>query len=114
MEMKDVEMMKTKFEIGDVVVIPMELAGLTHERKEAMVAEVVGKYRHFFNIKYKIVKHDYKDKYVVDVNDVIGTFVLINGSPEVFEDSTFEQSILWKDANKVKNISALVSISKTA
>lgn len=58
-----------KIRIGDIVIIPAELAELTHEEKGTQIAEVVGLYNHFFNVKYEI---------------------------------GFQQSILWKDVNKVK------------
>lgn len=114
MEKKDLEMMKTKFEVGDIVVVPVSLAGLTHDKKVPMVAEVVGKYRHFFNIKYKIVKREYERKCKLNITDNVGTYVLLNGNPEMFKDSTFEQSILWKDANKVRNVTSLVAMGISA
>lgn len=49
---KDVEKFMYKFQLGDIVVIPKELAELTHEEKGSQIAEVVGFYRRFFNVKY--------------------------------------------------------------
>ena len=43
-----------KINIGDIVIISSELAGLTHEEKGKQIAEVVGIYPHFFNVKYEI------------------------------------------------------------
>ena len=64
-----------KIRINDVVVVPKELTGLTHDKKESMIAEVVGIYRNFFNVRY--------------------------------EDSTWQQSIMWKDVDKVRNLTTL-------
>lgn len=61
-----------KFQVGDVVVIPKELAMLTHEEKSSQIAEVVGLYKRFFNIKYL--------------------------------DLPYEQSIQYKDADKVHKL----------
>ena len=48
----DIKTFMNKFKVGDIVVIPKELAELTHEEKGTQIAEVVGLYRNFFNIKY--------------------------------------------------------------
>lgn len=69
MTLKDIELFKNKFNVGDIISIPEELARLTHEAHKDQLAEVVGKYRHFFNVKYL--------------------------------DMPYEQSIQYKDANKV-------------
>lgn len=69
MTLKDIELFKNKFNVGDIISIPDELAHLTHEARGSQFAEVVGKYRHFFNVKYL--------------------------------DLPYEQSIQYKDANKV-------------
>jgi hypothetical protein len=69
MTLKDIELFKNKFNVGDIISIPEELVRLTHEAHKDQVAEVVGKYRHFFNVKYL--------------------------------DLPYEQSIQYKDANKV-------------
>ena len=45
--------MKTNIKIGDIVIVPKELSGLTHDKKESMLAEVVGIYRNFFNVRYE-------------------------------------------------------------
>ena len=71
---KDIERFKTKFKVGDIVVIPKELAHLTHVEDKEQLAEVVGFYRHFFNIKY------------------------------LDERLTYQQSIQYKDAGKVKKL----------
>ena len=52
MTYKDVEMFKKKFRLGDFVMIPKELVMLTHESRKPQLAEVVGFYRNFFNVKY--------------------------------------------------------------
>ena len=52
MTRKDIELFKNKFKVGDIVVVPKELAELTHEEKGSQIAEVVGLYRNFFNVKY--------------------------------------------------------------
>lgn len=69
MTKNDINKLKDRFEIGETVSIPEELARLTHEAHKDQLAEVVGKYRHFFNVKYL--------------------------------DLPYEQSIQYKDANKV-------------
>lgn len=46
-------MKKKMVSIGNIVVVPKELTGLTHDKKESMLAEVVGIYRNFFNVKYE-------------------------------------------------------------
>lgn len=69
MTLKDIELFKNKFNVGDIISIPEELARLTHEGYKDQLAEVVGKYRHFFNVKYL--------------------------------DLPYEQSIQYKDTNKV-------------
>lgn len=49
----DIEIFKNKFKVGDMVIIPGRLAELTHfEEKGIQIAEVVGLYRNFFNVKY--------------------------------------------------------------
>ncbi len=52
MTIRDIEMFRTKFNVGDIVIVDNELAELTHEQKGSQIAEVVGKYRRFFNVKY--------------------------------------------------------------
>ena len=41
-----------KFKIGDIVRVPASIAGLTHDKAIPQIAEVVGLYPHFFNVKY--------------------------------------------------------------
>ena len=48
MTKKDIEKFKNKFVVGDIVVVPKELAHLTHVEDKEQLAEVVG----FFNVKY--------------------------------------------------------------
>ena len=49
----DIELFKNKFKVGDIVIVPSTLAELTHEEKGSQLAEVVGLYRNFFNVKYQ-------------------------------------------------------------
>lgn len=69
----DIEKLRNKFKVGDVIIIPKELAELTHEEYGSQIAEVVGLYRNFFNVKYL--------------------------------DLPFEQSIQYKDGNKIVGFS---------
>lgn len=52
MTKRDIEKFKNKFNVGDIVSIPDELAYLTHEEHGDQIAEVTGLYRNFFNVKY--------------------------------------------------------------
>lgn len=54
MMLKEIEELKTKFRVGDVVIVPKEIAELTHEEHGSQIAEVVGLYRRFFNVKYEL------------------------------------------------------------
>lgn len=45
--------MKRNIEVGDIVIVPKEISSLTHDKKESMLAEVVGIYRNFFNVRYE-------------------------------------------------------------
>jgi len=42
-----------KLRIGDMVVVAADLAYLTHDSRKSQIAEVVGIYPHFFNVKYE-------------------------------------------------------------
>ena len=46
------ERFKKKFKVGDIVIVPKELAELTHEKKGSQLAEVVELSRHIFDVKY--------------------------------------------------------------
>lgn len=74
MTKKDIEKFKNKFVVGDIVVIPKELAHLTHVEDKEQLAEVVGFYRNFFNVKY------------------------------LDESLRYEQSIQYKDAGSVRKL----------
>ena len=49
----DIEAFEKKFKVGDIVKVPAAIAGLTHEKYIPQIAEVVGLYPHFFNVKYE-------------------------------------------------------------
>lgn len=63
MTQKDIELFKNKFKVGDIVSIPDELASLTHEIHGDQIAEVVGLYRHFFNVKYLDLPYEQSIQY---------------------------------------------------
>lgn len=63
MTMKDIERFKNKFKVGDMVVIPGDLVHLTHESYESQIAEVVGLYRNFFNVKYLDLPYEQSIQY---------------------------------------------------
>lgn len=52
MTMYDVLMFKKKFNVGDMVVVPKEIARLIRDEESSRLAEVVGKYKHFLNVRY--------------------------------------------------------------
>lgn len=69
MLISDLKKLKDKFKVGDVVIVPKELAELTHEERGSQIAEVSGIYPHLFNVKYGI-GFEQSIKYV-DANKVV-------------------------------------------
>lgn len=64
MTYNDVNQFKNKFEVGDIVLIPASLAELTHfSEPGSQIAEVVGLYRHVFNVKYPNLPYEQSIQY---------------------------------------------------
>ena len=53
MTILDIYKLKSKFRVGDMVVVPGNITHLTHESTEPQIAEVTGLFPNFFDIQYK-------------------------------------------------------------